>query len=169
MLCRFGLRRSFQATRLGLCVSVLPRSLYHHVMPAEEAAGITAGCRPPANGRAAQKRAAAEAAERERRLQMRGYGRGRVGPGRFGGRFGVPPAAAAAPEPPEDPAVREAALKAEAAADEAAAEKDAAAEAPDYTLTGVLVHQGFSASSGHYYAFVRDGTGAFACAWGSAL
>ncbi|EFJ43658.1 hypothetical protein VOLCADRAFT_65702, partial [Volvox carteri f. nagariensis] len=32
-----------------------------------------------------------------------------------------------------------------------------------YTLTGVLVHQGASLHSGHYYAFVRDSHGGWSC------
>ena len=45
------------------------------------------------------------------------------------------------------------------AADEAAAAAAEAAASPDYSLSGVLVHQGFAASQGHYYAFVKDGQG----------
>ncbi len=45
------------------------------------------------------------------------------------------------------------------AADEAAAAAAEAAASPDYSLCGVLVHQGFAASQGHYYAFVKDGQG----------
>jgi len=51
----------------------------------------------------------------------------------------------------------------EKAADEAAAAAAEAAASPEYGLCGVLVHQGFAASQGHYYAFVKDGQGLFFC------
>jgi len=43
----------------------------------------------------------------------------------------------------------------------AAAGARGAAPPPPYDLHGVLVHQGASAHSGHYFAFVKDGSGAW--------
>ena len=48
---------------------------------------------------------------------------------------------------------------ADEAADEAAAAQMSQREQPQYVLTGVLVHQGVTVASGHYYAFVKDGAG----------
>jgi len=70
------------------------------------------------------------------------------------------PGAAASPAAP-DGANRAAGQmeEQERAADEAAAAAAEAAASPEYGLCGVLVHQGFAASQGHYYAFVKDGQG----------
>ena len=76
-------------------------------------------------------------------------------PGSGGRGAGPGPTVSLAPPPPAPRSAEE-----QQAADEAAAEKLAQRELPEYSLTGVLVHQGFSAASGHYYSFVKDGSGA---------